>query len=105
MIIAIDGPSGAGKSSTSKGLAIRGNWEYLDTGALYRAVTLIALKENISTEDELLNILEKYQIEFHSDPTKPMVLINGIDVNNDIRSEAVTSEVSRISSWPPVRKY
>ncbi len=105
LIIAIDGPSGAGKSSTSKGLAVRGNWEYLDTGALYRAVTLIALRENISTEDELLNILERYQIEFRSDPSKPMVLINGIDVNNDIRSETVTSEVSKISSWPSVRNY
>ncbi len=47
LIIAMDGPSGAGKSSTSKGLAIRGNWSYLDTGALYRAVTLIAQQNGI----------------------------------------------------------
>ena len=48
MVLAIDGPSGSGKSSTAKSIAMRANWKYLDTGALYRAVTWLALEKNLT---------------------------------------------------------
>lgn len=105
IIIAIDGPSGAGKSSTSKGLAIRGNWNYLDTGALYRAITLIAQRNNVDNENDLLAKLHKHKIEFRPDPKKPEILIDGINVNDEIRNEGITARVSNISSWKLIRDY
>lgn len=105
IIIAIDGPSGAGKSSTSKGLAIRGNWNYLDTGALYRAITLIAQRNNVDNENDLLAKLNEHKIEFRPDPKKPEILIDGINVNDEIRSEEITARVSNISSWKSIRDY
>ena len=104
LIIAIDGPSGAGKSSTSKGLAIRGNWDYLDTGALYRAITLIAQENRIDSETELREKLKEFKIEFVTNPKEPKVLVDGRNVNNEIRSEAITANVSKISSWKSIRE-
>ena len=104
LIIAIDGPSGAGKSSTSKGLAIRGNWDYLDTGALYRAITLIAQENKIDSETELREKLKEFKIEFVTNPNEPKVLVDGRNVNNEIRSEAITANVSKISSWKSIRE-
>ena len=104
LIIAIDGPSGAGKSSTSKGLAIRGNWDYLDTGALYRAITLIAQENRIDSETELREKLKEFKIEFVTNPKEPKVLVDGRNVNSEIRSEAITANVSKISSWKSIRE-
>ena len=104
LIIAIDGPSGAGKSSTSKGLAIRGNWDYLDTGALYRAITLIAQENKIDSETELREKLKEFKIEFVTNPKEPKVLVDGRNVNNEIRSETITANVSKISSWKSIRE-
>ncbi len=105
LIIAIDGPSGAGKSSTSKGLAIRGNWDYLDTGALYRAITLIARENEIDNEVELREKLKEFKIEFVTNPKEPQVLVDSKNVNNEIRSESITANVSKISSWKSIREY
>jgi GTP-binding protein len=105
LIIAIDGPSGAGKSSTSKGLAIRGNWDYLDTGALYRAITLIARENEIDNEVELREKLKEFKIEFVTNPKEPQVLVDSRNVNNEIRSESITANVSKISSWKSIREY
>ncbi len=55
IVVAIDGPSGAGKSSTSRAIAIRAGWNYLDTGALYRAVTWIALESEAETAQEIIS--------------------------------------------------
>ena len=66
IVVAIDGPSGAGKSSTSKAIAIRAGWNYLDTGALYRAVTWVAL-ENNCIEAEAILTLFPYTTLFRSD--------------------------------------
>jgi len=103
LIIAMDGPSGAGKSSTSKGLAIRGNWSYLDTGALYRAVTLIAQQNGIDDEAALRDKLRDYKIEFETNPKDPKIKINGENVNNQIRTESITANVSKISAWKSIR--
>jgi len=66
VVVAIDGPSGAGKSSTSKAVAIRAGWNYLDTGALYRAVTWLALEHKIEASAQILLALQKSPIRFES---------------------------------------
>lgn len=59
LVLAIDGPSGSGKSSTAKAIALRANWSYLDTGALYRAVTYLALENKVDSEEKVVALLEK----------------------------------------------
>jgi len=103
IVVAIDGPSGAGKSSTSKLVAQRAGWNYLDTGALYRAVAWLALREKISTSDEILAALANNTIHFIADPKNPKVFVGDVDVTIEIRSEKVTESVSAISALPEVR--
>jgi GTP-binding protein len=62
LVLAIDGPSGSGKSSTAKAIALRANWSYLDTGALYRAVTYLALENKVDSESQVVAVLEKSEI-------------------------------------------
>ncbi len=103
IVVAMDGPSGSGKSSTSKAIAKRAGWLYLDTGALYRAVTWLAIKETIDDAPSLVSALEKFPIVFKTDPDNPITLCGGVDISTAIRSDEVTSAVSRISAWPEVR--
>jgi GTP-binding protein len=103
IVVAIDGPSGAGKSSTSKLVATRAGWNYLDTGALYRAVAWLALREKISSAEDILAALSNNTIHFISDPKSPKVFVGDIDVTTDIRNESVTSAVSAISALPEIR--
>lgn len=104
LVLAIDGPSGSGKSSTAKAIAIRANWSYLDTGALYRAVTLLAIENNLFEEEALLALLDLNQITFKTNPAKPQVLLNDKDVSAEIRMQRVNDFVSQISAMPGVRK-
>ena len=103
IVVAIDGPSGAGKSSTSKLVAQRAGWNYLDTGALYRAVAWLALREKISSAEDILAALDDNTIHFIADPKDPKVFVGDVDVSTDIRSEKVTESVSAISALPEVR--
>jgi GTP-binding protein len=103
VVVAMDGPSGAGKSSTSKGLASRANWSYLDTGALYRAVTWLALEINAKNENELLTALKEDEIKFLTDPKHPRVFLGNKELTREIREERVTSKVSEVSAWPGLR--
>ena len=103
IVVAIDGPSGAGKSSTSKLVAQRAGWNYLDTGALYRAVTWLALREKISSADKILTALANNSISFMADPKNPKVFVGDVDVTTQIRSEKVTESVSAISALPEIR--
>jgi GTP-binding protein len=103
IVVAIDGPSGAGKSSTSKLVAQRAGWSYLDTGALYRAVAWLALREKISSAEEILAALADNTIHFIADPKDPKVFVGDVDVSTDIRSEKVTESVSAISALPEIR--
>ncbi len=102
--IAIDGPSGSGKSSTAKAIAIRANWSYLDTGALYRAVTLLAIENNLFEEKALLALLDQNQITFKTNPAGPQVFLNDKDVSTEIRLQRINDFVSQISAMPGVRK-
>ena len=103
IVVAIDGPSGAGKSSTSKLVAQRAGWNYLDTGALYRAVAWLAIREKISSAEDILAALSDNTIHFIADPKDPKVFVGDVDVTTEIRSEKVTESVSAISALPEIR--
>ncbi|MEW6411758.1 MAG: (d)CMP kinase [Candidatus Zixiibacteriota bacterium] len=105
-IIAIDGPAGSGKSTTARKLAARLGFTYLDTGAMYRALTYFALQTNISPSDcaKLTALAEKVPIEFETGEEVNKVFINGQDVTEEIRSPEVTRHVSEVSAHKGVRK-
>ena len=73
IVVAIDGPSGSGKSSTAKAIATRANWSYLDTGALYRAATWVALENNVSEGWEIIAAIKKMPINSSTDPKEPKI--------------------------------
>ena len=104
IVVAIDGPSGAGKSSTSKAIAIRAGWNYLDTGALYRAVTWVALENNCIEAADILKSLKSAPIRFVSDPNSPDVFAGDTQITHAIRGTSVTENVSRISAMPQIRE-
>lgn len=107
VVIAIDGPSGAGKSSVSRALAQAFDWEYLDTGALYRAVTLLRLQnENIGLGKFVSDFLSSSDsLIWVGDPAQPQILLKGENVNTLIRSQEVTERVSEIASDALVRGH
>ena len=104
LVLAIDGPSGSGKSSTAKAIALRANWSYLDTGALYRAATYIALANNVEDEEEIIRYLEKSDISFDTNPAEPKISVDGSDISEQIRFERINNRVSQISAMVGVRK-
>jgi GTP-binding protein len=104
IVVAIDGPSGAGKSTVSKAIAIRAGWSYLDTGALYRAVTWVALENKLEKASEIITALKSFPIRFVSDPHGPHVYAGDTEITHSIRGTSVTDNVSRISSMPEIRR-
>lgn len=104
--IAIDGPGSAGKSTIAKMVANKLNFIYLDTGAMYRSLTYLALKENCSLEDEaaLVALLERSEISFSAAEEQQLVFINNEDVTEVIRQTDVTKQVSLVSSHGLVRE-
>jgi GTP-binding protein len=103
IVIAIDGPSGAGKSSTSREIAARAGWNYLDTGALYRAVTWLSLSLDSQVPSVILQGLRTSPIRFVSNPKNPQIFCGDNDVTQEIRTERVTAAVSAISAIPQIR--
>jgi len=104
LVIAIDGPSGSGKSSTAKAIAKRANWSYLDTGALYRAVTFLSLQNQKLKEQEVLDLLKTNIISFNTNPSTPATFLNGKDISLEIRNSEINQYVSQISALPKVRE-
>ncbi|CAN2199287.1 COG1160 Predicted GTPases [Candidatus Nanopelagicaceae bacterium] len=104
IIVAIDGPSGAGKSSTAKAIAVRAGWNYLDTGALYRAVTWLALEHKCEEPFAILQAIKDHPIKFISDPESPNVFAGETQITHAIRGISVTENVSRISALPEIRR-
>ena len=102
-IIALDGPAGAGKSSVSKMVAKRLNCTYLDTGAMYRAITYEALKRNISEEKEIVQMVENLNMDICAKEDTMHVFIDGEDITQYLRTSEVSSNVSRISAFQGVR--
>ena len=102
-IIALDGPAGAGKSSVSKMVAKRLNCTYLDTRAMYRAITYEALKRNISEEKEIVQMVENLNMDICAKEDTMHVFIDGEDITQYLRTSEVSSNVSRISAFQGVR--
>lgn len=99
--LAIDGPAGSGKSTISALIAEKLKWTHIDTGAMYRAVTLYALENNINLNNESeYEFLENIKITYVDDK----IYLNNRDVSEEIRSDSVTKNVSLVSSFPYVRR-
>ncbi|WP_078576889.1 (d)CMP kinase [Salipaludibacillus agaradhaerens] len=106
MNIAIDGPAGAGKSTVAKLLAEKLGFVYIDTGAMYRALTWKAIKENVDVNDEkvLHQLLKECDIALVNDSGHSLVKLNGQDVTEEIRNASVTNNVSYVAKHPLIRK-
>lgn len=102
-VITLDGPAGAGKSSVAREVARRIGFRFLDTGAMYRAVTLAALRRAIDPRDDvsLGRLVRELDLSFDA---AGRMLLDGEDVSEAIRSPEVTGEVSRVSAAPRVRE-
>ena len=102
--IAIDGPAGSGKSSTAKKVAKRLGYLFIDTGAMYRAVTLLAIRTgNLDDSSTLLKLLKENDITLKPGEDGNMVYLNGEDITQAIRTEEINRNVSKISSYPEIR--
>ena len=105
LIIAIDGPAGSGKSTTAKLVAKRLNYLYIDTGAMYRAVTLFVLRNNLMGKtNEIIEFANSLKIVLSFIDGETNITVNGEDVSKEIRSFEVNSNVSEISCIEGVRK-
>jgi cytidylate kinase len=106
-VVAIDGPSGSGKSSASSGVASSLGLSYLDTGAMYRALTWWLMSVGVDTADVQLVAARTAEpaIEVSTDPDDPWTRVNGRDVSREIRSEAVSAQVSVVARVQAVRDH
>jgi CMP/dCMP kinase len=105
-VVAVDGPSGSGKSTVSRRLATALGARYLDTGAMYRAVTWAVLSAGVDPQDgiEVARIAESVRLEIGIDPDHPFVRVDGVPVDGPIRGPEVTRAVSAVSAVPEVRR-
>ena len=106
MIIAIDGPAATGKSTSAKLLSKKLGFTYLDTGAMYRCVTLLILKNNVEIKNHshLDSLLMQFQLDIKKNKKDYLFFLDGEDVSTNIRSTDVTNNVSAVSALPIVRK-
>ncbi len=107
VVIAVDGPSGSGKSSISKAAAEKLNYKYLDTGAMYRALTWFCLQEELFDENEIFENLinHNFILNISVDPRIDQVSVNESDITAVIRLDEVTNKVSFYASMPKLRSY
>lgn len=106
--IAIDGPSGAGKSSAAKAMAKKLGYLYIDTGALYRAIGLFCIRQNVENmkdESQVVPQLEKVDVSLRFVEGEQRVYLNGEDVSETIRTQPVAQAASDVSAHPPVRAF
>lgn len=105
-VVALDGPSGTGKTTVARLLAERLDSGYLDTGAMYRAITLAALRAgtDLGDPDAITEIAESADLGVGTDPADPVALLGDDDVSEAIRSDEVTAAVSAIAAVPAVRE-
>jgi CMP/dCMP kinase len=107
LVIAVDGPSGSGKSSASRGVASTLGLRYLDTGAMYRALTWWLVSQGVDTEDRAAVAAGAAipAIEVSGDPGHPWTRVDGQDVSAPIRTREISTRVSTVASVPEVRAH
>ncbi|WP_433207317.1 (d)CMP kinase [Dactylosporangium sp. CS-047395] len=105
LVVAVDGPSGSGKSTISRRVAQAMNARYLDTGAMYRAVTYAVLRDNVdlADADKIAAVAEDVELTITTDPAAPHISVDGVGVDREIRGPEVTRAVSAVSAVPAVR--
>jgi CMP/dCMP kinase len=105
VVVAVDGPAGTGKSSVSRGLAHALKARYLDTGAMYRIVTLAVLRAGIDLTDQdgVAAVASNAKLLVSHDPNEDLSYLDGEDVSSEIRGDQVTKAVSAVSAVPAVR--
>lgn len=105
MIITIDGPAGAGKSTVAKRVAARLGWDFLDTGATYRAVALLAVESGVDLSDRkaVARLAERLEIEFVPADTGLRVFTAGREITDEIRAPEVTANVRHVAANPDAR--
>jgi cytidylate kinase len=105
LVVAIDGPSGSGKSTVARGAARALGLRYLDTGAMYRAVTWLALRQGVGADDPaaLTGLAAAARLAVTADPQRPGIAVDGEDLTEAVRSPEVTAAVSAVSAVPGVR--
>lgn len=104
-VIAVDGPSGSGKSSVSRAVATTFGFQYLDTGAMYRAAALWLAEHDVdpADADAVARQVPNISVTSGTDPQNPGIFIDGRDVEAEIRTEQVTAMVSAVSAVPQIR--
>jgi cytidylate kinase len=107
LVIAVDGPAGSGKSSAARGVATELGLRYLDTGAMYRALTWWLLSQGLDAGDPatVAGHATRPAIELSTDPASPAVTVDGADVTGLIRTREVSNAVSAVASVPEVRAH
>jgi cytidylate kinase len=105
LVVAIDGPSGSGKSTVARGVAATLGLRYLDTGAMYRALTWLALRRDVPLDNaaELEALASAAVLEVTADPHEPGIVADGVDVTQAVRGAEVTAAVSAVSAVAGVR--
>ncbi len=106
-MIAVDGPAGSGKSSAARGVARALGLRYLDTGAMYRALTWWLLSRGLDPADPetVARHATEPVIEVEVDPAAPRIMVDGVDVSGPIRTRRVSNAVSAVASVPQVREH
>lgn len=110
ILIAIDGPAGAGKSATAREVAVRLGLPYLDTGAMYRAVALLAARAGLGPEldaagrEAVVELARCLEVRFLGDPRNQRVAVGGEDVTGALRAPEVSRMASVVSAIPEVRR-
>jgi CMP/dCMP kinase len=107
LVIAVDGPAGSGKSSAAREVARSLGLRYLDTGAMYRALTwwLLANQVDITSAPAVARHMRRAEIEIGTDPDAPAIRVDGADVADPIRTREVSNAVSAVASVPEVRAH
>jgi CMP/dCMP kinase len=105
LVVAIDGPSGSGKSSVARGVAQRLGLRFVDTGAMYRALTWWALSRNVDLADAgpVAALARELPLQLGTDPSDPYVLVDGVDVGEAIRTPEISAAVSAVATNLGVR--
>jgi len=104
LVVAIDGPAGSGKSTSAILVAQKLGYLYIDTGAMYRAITFLALQKNLQNEKDIIKLAGQIDLKLDFVNGKTKVFVNGSEITEDIRTAEVNAKVSDVSKIKDLRK-